>query len=80
MKRPYDEIINMLKLRYNFIANSDSPSNLNNDDMTWATQMRNILDVMKNNNITVEDGINYLDNAIQENANNYKNKIQKDNS
>lgn len=43
--------------------------------MTWATQIRDILEIMKNENITVEEGITYLDNAIQENANNYKNKI-----
>lgn len=73
--KPYDEILKKLKLHYNFIVNSENSSNLNNDDMTWATQIRDILEIMKNENITVEEGITYLDNAIQENANNYKNKI-----
>ena len=74
MKKPYDEILKMLKIKYNRIANSQDPSNLNSDDMTWATQLRNILMILEKEEITIEEAIEYLDKVIQNDADDYKNK------
>ncbi|HAC5788976.1 TPA_asm: hypothetical protein GZX72_14210 [Listeria monocytogenes] len=77
MEKPYSNILEMLKARYNFIASSKDPSKLNNDDMTWATVLRDSLMVLEKEDITIEEAIAYLDKAIQKDANAYKNRLIK---
>ena len=42
--------------------------------MTWATRFRDILMLLEKEKITIEEAIEYLDKAIQKNADEYKNK------
>ena len=74
MKKPYDKILKNLKINYNWIANSQDPSNLNNDDMTWAVQLRDLLMILEKEEITIEEAIDYLDKVIQKDADDYKDK------
>ncbi|CAC7047764.1 TPA: hypothetical protein O2C02_002706 [Staphylococcus aureus] len=74
MKEPYNNIMKLLKTHYHWIANSQDPSTLNNDDMTWATRFRDILMLLEKEKITIEEAIEYLDKAIQKNADEYKNE------
>ncbi|UTF66695.1 hypothetical protein MNU53_11735 (plasmid) [Staphylococcus epidermidis] len=53
--------------------NSESLSDLKDSDIFWTDAMLSMLENMKKEQVTVEEGIAYLENIIQKSGSNYKN-------
>lgn len=73
MENTYIKTLETLKGKCNLITNSESLSDLKDSDIFWTDTMLSMLENMKKEQVTVEEGIAYLENIIQKSGSNYKN-------
>jgi hypothetical protein len=73
MKNTYIKTLETLKGKCNLVTNSESLSDLKDSDNFWTDAMLSMLENMKKEQVTVEEGIAYLENIIQKSGSNYKN-------
>ena len=65
MKNTYIKTLETLKGKCNLVTNSESLSDLKDSDIFWTDAMLSMLENMKKEQVTVEEGIAYLENIIQ---------------
>ncbi|MGW9777596.1 hypothetical protein [Staphylococcus hominis] len=75
MKKPYDKILENYKIKYKAIESSEVPSKFGESNMVWTTIFRDSLMLLDKEKITIEEAIEYLDEVIQNDADNHIKKL-----